>query len=168
MSKTSNRVEFVANVLIIVVAVALLAVLGQKYLFNRGGQPEMVQPSVGAKVNLADTDLSGHPKTLVLVLQKGCHFCSESAPFYKRLIEKSRGGNVRLLAVLPGKQEESVAYLNELGLTNLEVKQSPLNTLQVGGTPTLILTNDKGEVTNFWVGKLSADKEDEVLNQLNS
>lgn len=168
MSKISQRVEFIANALIIVVAVALLAVIGQKYLFNRTVQPSPVQPSVGTKVKLPDADLSGHPKTLILALQKGCHFCSESAPFYKRLLEGARGGNVRLLAVLPGTPEESMAYLKELGLTNLEVKQSPLNAIQVGGTPTIILTNDKGEVTNFWVGKLEADKEEEVLSQLKS
>lgn len=59
-----------------------------------------------------------------------------------------------------------MAYLSEIGIANLDVKQLPLNTLQIGGTPTLILTNDKGEVTDYWVGKLSPEKESEVFNKL--
>ncbi len=63
---------------------------------------------------------------------------------------------------------DSKAHLNELGLTNLEVKRSPLENIQVSGTPTLILTNEKGEIMDFWVGKLTPDKEAEVINKLNS
>ena len=59
-------------------------------------------------------------------------------------------------------------YLNELGLTNLEVKRSSLDNIQVSGTPTLILTNEKGEITDYWVGKLTPDRETEVINKLNS
>lgn len=168
MSKLSSKVELTANILIIVVAVLLVGVIVQKYFFSSPANPARVQPTVGAKVNLPDTDLSAQSKTLLLVLQKGCRFCAESAPFYKRLQENTRDKNVRLIAVLPGKPEESTAYLSELGIGNMEVKQSPLNALQTSGTPTLILTNAKGEVTNFWVGQLPADKEEEVIKQLNS
>jgi hypothetical protein len=98
----------------------------------------------------------------------GCHFCSESAPFYKRIIESVKDKNINLVAAFPTGSEESAAYLRELGLNNMEVRRSPLNNLQVSGTPTLILTNDKGEVTDFWVGKLTPDKETEVINKLNS
>jgi thioredoxin-related protein len=171
MSKINQKIELIANVLIIVVAILLIGVIAQRYFFSPSttlNQPARVQPAVGTKINLPDTEWSKQPKTLILALQKGCHFCSESAPFYQRLRESVQDKNVRLVAVLPGVQEESAAYLNELGLPNLEVKQSPLDTLQVSGTPTLILTNDKGEVTHFWVGKLSPEKEKEVLEQLTS
>jgi hypothetical protein len=171
MSKINQKIELTANILIIVVAVLLIGVIAQRYLFAPSADPNRptrVQPTVGTKINLPATDWSGQSKTLIIALQKGCRFCSESAPFYKRLQESVRDKNVKLVAVLPGTQEESAGYLNQLGLTNLEVKQSPLNALQTSGTPTLILVNDKGEVTHFWVGKLPADKEDEVINQLNS
>jgi thioredoxin-related protein len=169
MSKLNQKVELAANILIIVVAVLLVGVLVQRYFFPSpapSNQRPRVQPTVGTKVNLPGTDWSRQPKTLILVLQKGCRFCTESAPFYKRLEEGVRNKNVKLVAVLPGKQEESAAYLNELGLTNLEMKQSPLDALQVSGTPTLVLTNDKGEVTDYWVGKLSPEAEAEVFGKL--
>ncbi len=170
MNKLNQKIELVANVLIIIVAVLLIGVVVKKYVYSPAApaQAARVEPNVGAKVDLPDVDWSKQPKTLILALQKGCHFCSESAPFYKRLNESLRDKNVQMVAVLPGAREESAAYLGEMGMTNIEVRQLPLNALRVSGTPTLILTNDKGEVVQFWVGKLPPEKEAEVLEQLTS
>ncbi|MGI8470455.1 MAG: peroxiredoxin family protein [Pyrinomonadaceae bacterium] len=170
MNKLSRKIELVANISIIVVAVAIGAVIVQKYFFSTtaANQQARAQPAIGSKLNVSDVNFSGQPKTLILALQTGCHFCNESAPFYKRLIENAKGKNIKLVAVFPQSIEESTAHLNELGLTGMEVRRSSLDNIQVSGTPTLILTNDKGEVTNFWVGKLPPDKEMEVINKLNS
>lgn len=170
MSKISSKIEMTANILIIVVALLLGATLIQRYFFPSSGsnQPSRVQPVVGSKLELADVNWSSQPKSVVLALQTTCRFCIESAPFYKRLIQQAKDRNIKVIAVFPTKVEESAAHLSELGLQGLEVKQSPISDLQTSGTPTLILTNDKGEITNFWIGKLPADKEDEVLSKLSS
>ncbi len=170
MKISPQKLEVTANFLIIVVAVLFGTVLIQKYLFAKNptssNEKARVQPVIGSKMNLSGVNWANQPKTLILALQTGCHFCNESASFYKRIIASVQNKNVQLIAVFPSGQEESAAHLNELGLTNLEVKQSPLNRLQVGGTPTLILTNDKGEIMNYWVGKLTPGKEAEVISQL--
>jgi hypothetical protein len=167
MSNFKQKIELTANILIIVVALMLGGVIVQRYFFTPK-KPEPIQPTVGTKINLPEFDFAEQPKNLILVLQKGCHFCSESAPFYKRLQESTQNKNVKLIAVLPGSPEESADYLKQLGINNLEIKQSPMGNLQTSGTPTLILTNEKGEITNFWVGKLPAEKENEVISRLNS
>ncbi len=106
-------------------------------------------------------------RTLLLVLQEGCHFCSESAPFYQRLArETAQLSGVHLVAVLPQDVAEGTKYLNSLGVPIQDVRQARLDAMRVAGTPTLILIDDKGVVTNSWVGKLSGEKEAEVLNQL--
>jgi thioredoxin-related protein len=84
------------------------------------------------------------------------------------LSESVRNKGVKLVVVLPTVSEESAAYLDELGLSGVEVKQASLKDIQVGGTPTLILLDGKGEVTRYWVGKLPSEKETEVLEQLTS
>ncbi|MDQ3750112.1 MAG: hypothetical protein M3367_14050 [Acidobacteriota bacterium] len=56
--------------------------------------------------------------------------------------------------------------MNKLKLNDLDVKQASLDSLQVDGTPTLLLVNDKGEITNSWIGKLPPNKEAEVINKL--
>jgi thioredoxin-related protein len=170
MSKIYQKVELIANILIISVALGVGGTLVQRYFFSSSVsapvQQARLQPVVGSKTEVPDVNWSQQPKTLVLVLQTGCHFCNDSAPFYKRIIQAVENKNVKLVAVFPTDVKESITHLNELGLTNMEVRQSPLSSLQVSGTPTLILTNDKGEITNYWVGRLPPDKEAEVLNQL--
>ena len=170
MSKVSGKIETVANVLIIIVALLLIGVIVQRYFFAKPepSQRAQIEPTVGKQINLPDENFSAQPKTVVLALQTGCHFCNESAPFYKRLVESAKGKNIKIVAVFPTPVEESAAHLNQLGVTGMEVKQAPISALDASGTPTLILTNQKGEVTNYWVGKLSADKEQEVINQINS
>lgn len=170
MRKISEKVELTANILIICVAVLIGIVVVQKYFFSSPtpNQPARLQPVTGAKMNLQDVNFSNQPKTLILALQTGCHFCNESASFYKRIVETVKDKNIKLVAVFPTEVEKSAAHLKELGLTNMEVRSSPLNALQVSGTPTLILINNKSEITDYWVGKLPPDKEIEVINKLNS
>jgi thioredoxin-related protein len=172
MSKIYQKVELTANILIILVALLLGAVMVQKYFFASpevaANQPPRVEPKIGAKMEAPDVNWSEQPKTLILALQSNCRFCNDSAPFYKRVIETVRNKNVKLVAVFPTGIEKSITHLKELGLDAMEVKQSSLGSLQVSGTPTLILTNEKGEITDYWVGRLSPEKETEVINKLNS
>lgn len=168
MSSLGHRLEITANIAIIVVALLFGAVIIQKYLLPSSSQPERLAPAIGKQMNLSDVNWASQPKTLVFALSTTCRFCNESAPFYKRLIENVKDKNVKLVAVFPVNAEKGKAHLKELDLENLEVKSSPLANMQVSGTPTLILTNEKGEVTNYWVGKLSPEKEADVLNKLNS
>jgi hypothetical protein len=170
MSRLSQRVELIANVTIIVAAVLIVGVVAEKYFFRSTprGRPSRLQPVIGSKIDLSNVNWASHPKTLILALQRGCRFCEESAPFYKRIAASVRGRNVQLVAAFPTEVEESTAHLAALGLEGLEVRQSSLESLQTSGTPTLILTNDKGEVTDYWLGKLTPDKETEVLGKLSS
>lgn len=169
MSKIKQKVELAANIAIIVTAVLFVGILVQKYFFNsqKNKPPQNIQPVAGTVLNIPDFDWAQKSKTLVLGLQKGCHFCSESAPFYKRLSEAFKDKDVKLVAVLPTSIEESSVYFKELGINNIEIRQAPLANIQTNGTPTLVLTNDKGQVVKFWIGKLPSEEEEDVINQLN-
>lgn len=167
-SKIYQRVELVTNIAIILVAILLGYFLIQKFFFQQKLQQPPVEIVKGTKVSLTDTDWSANRKTLILVLQKDCHFCSESMPFYKKLSEKAKEKGIKLIAVLPNSREESQLYLKENGLEIQEIKQAQLNSINVRGTPTLILVNDKSEVLDSWIGKLPSQKEQEVIDKLNS
>lgn len=172
MSKINQRVELVANFLLIVVAVVCLTILSQQYFFNSSTisalskSKEETLLNNNSKIEIPDVQFSEYDKTLILALQTGCHFCSESAPFYQKLQETVKGKNIKLVAVLPSDVSSSQEYLKKLGLSNIEPKELPLNSLQVSGTPTLVLVNAKGEIIDSWVGKLNSEKESEVLNKL--
>ena len=71
-----------------------------------------------------------------------------------------------MVAVLPQTTSEAQAYLTSQGVHVNEVKQATLNSIGVRGTPTLLLVDKAGVVTNVWVGKLQPDQEAQVLNVL--
>jgi thioredoxin-related protein len=168
MAGTQKKIELVANVAIILVAVILGYVLVKQFVFTPApaAPGPMKQPEIGAKAALADTDFSQKDKTLILALKKGCHYCSESAPFYQKLVQLAAEKNVRLIAAFPHSVEEGEGYLKELNVPIAEMKQADFAALSVGGTPTLILADKNGVVTKYWVGKLPPDKEAEVISSL--
>ncbi|HEX8500166.1 MAG TPA: hypothetical protein VF659_06195 [Pyrinomonadaceae bacterium] len=164
MENRTRKSETVVNVAIAVVAVALCAVLAKQYLLTGSA---VRGPAVGSKIEVAGLDLSEEESVLLLVLQKGCHFCTESGPFYRRLAREAaaRGGRVELFAVLPHDAEEGRRYLDELGVTVERVVQARLGSLDVSGTPTLIMVK-RGAVSDVWFGALPPEREAEVLGKL--
>jgi hypothetical protein len=121
-------------------------------------------PIAGTNVALPGFDWSGSNKTVVLALSSKCHFCSESAPFYQRLTnELSQKSDVRLVAIFPQDGGEAKEYLIGLGVRIGEIRQASLNSIEVSGTPTLMIVDSHGTVKQSWVGKLSTEKESEVL-----
>lgn len=165
MSETYRKTEQAANILIIIVAVLIVGLFVQRS-FSLRTSDERDLPKVGDKVLLTDFDWSKSNKNVLLALQKGCHFCSESAGFYKNLIEQTKGSDAKIVAVLPQEKEEAAKYLSDLGISGIEVWQSMLDSLLVAGTPTIIVANNRGQITDVWFGKLSPQKENEVLAML--
>jgi thioredoxin-related protein len=157
-----------ANIAIIVVALVLTGALVKRYLLP--GEPAAAPPAAqiqpGTQIPLSDVDWAKSDQTLLLVLSDTCHFCTDSAGFYQRIVqEKSARGGPRLVAVLPQDVEKGKAYLGKLAVSVDEVKQSSLAAVGVRGTPTLILVDRAGKVISSWVGQLPAEQEAEVLGR---
>ncbi|MFN2454063.1 MAG: hypothetical protein ABR577_07560 [Pyrinomonadaceae bacterium] len=135
-------------------------------LFKASAQQASIPATqVGSKVSIPGVNWARNNQTLLIVLREGCHFCSDSAEFYRRLV-KAQGAhaNAKLVAVLPGTIVDSRKYLNSLGVPIDDIRQAQSGAVGVRGTPTLLLVNDKGTVTKSWVGRLPTDKEAEVIS----
>jgi Redoxin len=163
MNKLAQRIEPASHIAIVILAVLIGMVLVKSHLLPDkskslpGGNTtgDLAEPGlVGKAISLPDTDWKKGDQTLVLVLSVGCGFCTESAPFYKELVQK-RKGNTRLLAVLPQPVEAGKKYLADLGINVDEVRQARVNSIGVRGTPTLLLVNKDGVVTSSWRGETS-------------
>ena len=167
-----KRIELLANVAIIIVAVLFGVVLVKQLVLNKNNQP--VRPASGPrelargdKVSLSEVEWAKNSHTLLLVLQKGCHFCTESAPFYQQLIKQtSARHDLKLVAVLPQPVSDGKQYLKEIGVDIADVRQASPNQISVGGTPTLVLVNNEGVATDVWAWKLAPDTESQVLRKL--
>jgi hypothetical protein len=164
-----KKTELLANVAIIVVALLLGGVVVKRYLWpgqDAAGLADQRIPA-GTKATLSDVNWAGNGQTLLLVLSRDCHFCTDSAPFYQRLTRETAGRpDVHLIALLPQEVEEGRKYLAGLGVPISEVRQASLSSVGAHATPTLILVDQNGVVKNSWVGKLAAPEESEVLSQL--
>lgn len=167
MNNLTKRIELLANIAIIVVAVLLGGVLVKRYLLPQAPAPStQAQIQAGTKLSVPGIEWGKNERTLLLILSTSCHFCTESAPFYQRLAqEKAKKGGVGLIAVLPQSVGDSQKYLNDLGVSVDDIKQAGLDTVQARGTPTLVMVDRTGTVVESWVGKLPAEKEGEVLNR---
>ena len=172
MSNLYKKTELLANIAIIVVAILVGVVVVKRFVLSpeeSNGPAEFKEISAGENISLPDVDWAKNDKTLLVVISKGCHFCSDSAAFYKRLVqEMTERKNFKLIAVFPHGVDEGKEYLNGLNVQITELRQASLNSIKVRGTPMLILVDNAGVVTDTWLGQLPPDKESEVFNRLQS
>jgi hypothetical protein len=171
VNNLAKKLEALLNLSIITVALLLSIVLVKNYVFtnsvsNRSQTITGVQDGGEKKVSLPDVNWSKNGQTLLLFLSSVCHYCTESAPFYQQVVEQRR--NTQLIALFPEAVGDSKRYLNNLGVYIDEVKQISFDSLEVKSTPTLMIVNSDGVMTDSWIGKLPADEEAKVLNRLNS
>jgi thioredoxin-related protein len=166
-----KKIEIAANLAIIITALLLSMVMAKHYLTQSSEQKHKdeitdlsEQTITGENIKLPDINWQSNKKTLLLALSTTCHFCTDSSPFYERLTKEAK--TTHLIAVFPQSIEDSRLYLDRHRIRIDDIRQSSLSSLGVQGTPTLLLVDDKGIVLSTWVGKLSADKEAEVLSEL--
>jgi len=194
-TKFARSVELATNFSIIIVALIGATVLVKNYLLRASVPPpsEITQtasgrnpqgltddsrlvrtssvppkaPGEGSRLSVPGISWGDSKQTVLLALSNKCHFCSESAPFYQRLArDLAKRGDIRLVAVLPQDVGAGKKYLDDLGVPVAQVIQASLNTLQVQGTPTLVIVDKTGTVTQSWVGKLDSERESQVLGRI--
>jgi hypothetical protein len=167
MKEVAKKIEIAANVAIIVLAIAILAALAKKYIFEKKVVVDSSEIAIGNVISIPNVDFSKKNQTIVLALKKGCKFCNESASFYQRLFNEIEvQGKTQLVVVMPDQQQEGIDYLSGLGLHSDLIVQIPLNQIHIKGTPTILLINNSGVVTSQWLGRLSPSKESEVFAKI--
>jgi hypothetical protein len=164
-----KKLEMAANVAIIAVSCLLAIALVKNYFLtqptlNKSPQLTANQGLSNPSVSSLDIDWKQEKQTLILAISNSCHFCTASAPFYKRLVEDRKG--TRIVAVFPQSTQEGQDYLKQLGVAVDEVRHLDFSAIGVQGTPTLLLVDSAGEIKNSWVGKLSTAQEIDVLNSV--
>lgn len=167
MKSPVKKIELIANVAIITVALLLGVVLvGRNFL------PQRVEHiarksgnlNIGERVEVSGIDWKAREETLLVAMSKGCSACAESVPFYRRLLaELSTNERIRTVALLPQSVSESREYLDEAGIVVGDIKEVALDSIGVLIVPTLIAVDNAGRIHQTWVGKLATDQESEVV-----
>jgi thioredoxin-related protein len=177
-TKSRSTLDMIANIAIILVCIIASVVLVNNFLQNR--QAQQAQQAAGPRppevkkgeqlAALKGVVPAGANRALVVALQPGCHFCNESMPFYKRLIDErnKQGSDVKVIAAV-GREETKAEEQQKMaeagvqpdGMVTLDFQQA-----KIAGTPTMLLVDNQGKVLNVWVGKVPEGDEDDVMEAL--
>ncbi|MBZ5503922.1 MAG: redoxin family protein [Acidobacteriia bacterium] len=160
----AKKVETGANYAIILVSLVIAVVLVRSHLLQRPENPRQI--SAGTRFALRDVDWRGNERNVVFAISATCHFCTESAAFYRELSRLCKLHNVRTIAILPQPPEAAKEYTKSLGVEFDEVLQARLSELEIYGTPTLLFVDNQGVVRNVWIGKLPNRAEKEVTAKI--
>jgi peroxiredoxin len=187
MKKTFRQVQFLSYIATIVIALLLGFIVVKQSFFSSSEsadniarqRPVNIAPQapqrpvapatpVGKAVPLQNVNWKENKKTLILYVSAACRYCTESAPFYQRLVKENSSKDVKIVAVLTQPVEEAKEYLKKHNVNIEEVHSASFSSIGVSATPTLLLVNEDGVISDYWRGRLQADKETEVLAKLSS
>jgi hypothetical protein len=165
MEKTKSSLDVAVNIAILCTCI-LIIVIGVKKFLLSDAHSSGSMPQKGTHLRLDGVDWSRADRTIVLALSTQCHFCNESSVFYQRLENIAVTANEPLIAVFPQSVEEARSHWisQNISLAGVQFIQSPLEQLQVQGTPTLILVDRKGVVLRAWPGKQPESGEAEIIH----
>lgn len=163
---TARVIELISNIVIIVVPVIVGVVIVKARYFSTPPHA-IVRPSVGTSIDIPGEHFLDHEETLIFALQNGCHYCEESAPFYRRLIsEINHRDGIHLMVLLP--QDNSPEYIHRLNLRINDVKLVSFSKYRIGATPMLMTVDPQGKLSHLWIGKLSPAVESDVLQTVSA
>lgn len=168
-----STLDTVANIAIIVTCAVALALMVNRFFFNKpqppaGGPP---QAEVGEQFDqLRQVVPAGSQKALVVALSPTCGFCNESMPFYKRLIDErnQKGSGVKIIAAVPAEEvkAEEAKKFAEVGAQPDSLVTMDFASIKVPGTPTILLVDNQGKVLDVWVGKQDSGGEEKIIETL--
>jgi hypothetical protein len=164
LQKAQCVLEVVTSLCVIVGVILVSALLYHTWFHN-----EEITPRKGDHL----PQLAGYPwvsssHTLVFAVQKGCHFCEDSMPFYRKLADLSKAHklNARLVMVLPDSAQTAQQMLRDAHVSIQPLAGVALSTLEAGGTPTLILVDSAGKVDDAWVGEQDQNGQASILKSV--
>lgn len=154
------------NVAVLLVALAVLSTFAWNY-FGRSPTPQLQAGFQKGQTfaQVPGVSYGSSPRTLLIAMSTRCHYCAESLPFYKQLVEAQRtsGRETHVVAVFPNQEPEVRQYVQQNRLDLETVAGVDLGTLNIYGTPTAVLIDDSGKVRDFWLGKLPEDREQQII-----
>jgi thioredoxin-related protein len=168
MSDKFKKVETAAHVALIVLAVLLSAALYKRFFSARThDRLNRSQVKAGTHLSSLGVEWAESRRTILLALSTSCHYCTDSAPFYRQLAQECADReDLKLVAAFPQPTSDARRYLSGIGVVVDDVIHVSPDDLGISGTPTLILVDGNGTAQRVWKGKLPSDKEFEVLNEV--
>ncbi len=160
----------ITNIAIILTLIFFVTITDRREFFKGGGLFAGNKGSLsGAKFPvLTGVRYEGKSTTLLLFASAHCKHCQASSGFYKKLFQtmEKRRSEVQAAVVFP-KADGQYDWVNAYGLPqSVVLVQIDQLQLDISGTPTIVLVDEKGIVKKSWVGQLNFIEEQQLLNLL--
>jgi hypothetical protein len=173
-AKLKSYLEVATNIAVLLVALAVLGTFAWNY-FGRTPAPQLQAGFQKGQTfaQVPGVSYESAPQTLLIAMSTRCHYCTESLPFYKQLVEGQRanGQATHVVAVFPNPEAEVKQYVQQNNLDLETIAGVDFGALNISGTPTAFMVDSSGKVRDFWLGKLPQDKEQQIIKavrELNS
>lgn len=161
-TKNYRYLNFVANILIVLIGAMLLGSFAYGVFYQPSlGSIEAELLKSGEKFKgLQEIDFSKSPNTILLATNIECQYGTQSLPFYKKIIAKSKENSaVRVIAVFKNKKEDVENYLREHDINIEFVPNVDLVNLKIDATPTVIWVDTNRKIVGSYQGLLRENHE---------
>ena len=160
----TSRLEKLVNVVFIVTCLLVSALAVQRLLQKPAADPRQQLPSYSRGESLppiAGVRYAAQEHTVLLFMTTHCPYCKEGMPFYTRLSTLRKQGRFQFVVVSPEPTKTVDEYFAANKCEVDHISTLAPGAMKVAATPTLILADREGRVSNVWRGALR-DREKEV------
>lgn len=170
MSWYRPSLEKLGNLAFIAMCIAVTALGVQRLTAERAptaGPPPPFEAGTRLALN-SKLAPGGARVSAIIALSSNCQYCTASMPFYRRLADLPAAKDGRLKIGVVGIQSEAELreYMAGHGLAVLTVVELREAGVPVQATPTLLLVNADGAVTQSYSGRLRHDDEEAVVKEI--
>ena len=168
LERLKHTAEIASNIAVVLVAVAMLS-FAIAYFWIPANPTMVGGLQKGQQLSaLPGIDYGGAHQTLLIALNTDCSYCKESIPLYRKVTNAYPPGtkSLRVVALFPNKSREVADYLTANSLKIDSIADVNFTALHVSATPTMILVNSRGEIQNFWLGRLAESESAALLREL--
>lgn len=110
---------------------------------------------------------SGKP-TVIAVLARDCIYCTQSLPFYRRLLSDKGNRGFVFLALCRDAEDICHEYLANAGVVPDEIASTSdiADRLRIRGTPTLLLVEPNRRIVDVWTGLQNTEEQKKISELL--
>lgn len=150
----------------------MVVVAGVLFIVSQLGQanvsPTTYEPGDRIPI-IQGQDYGSYDRTLILYLNSGCRFCTESMTFYRAIADelKTRRHAVQVVAIAIESEVAIQTYLTQYGVrVDKAASVTGSEWSKLRATPTILIVDHQGIVEKAWVGKLPNRDEADVRTAL--
>lgn len=166
MLPRSSKLRFLniaANLALAISAIIFVSLFIQRYVFSPRTE---ASPTPGTVISFNGFSPVKDRKSVILFYMKGCKHCEASAEFHQRIVLGAQRANHQVIFVFPSNSSSLESYLTDLGFPNVTILNTEFSAIGVSGTPSIVVTDGEGEILGSWMGRLSRESEQQVLQVL--